>query len=347
MALQTIKCGMFLPERPRKRSGTGEADQTIAASGNKFAMIFQVPKTGTITKVGFFTRVVSNSQTLRVGLESLDANGDPSGVQYGGSAVGTQTSPAQLTYYEVTLATGASSTRGNTIAAVIQFDSTVGSVAINCASGVDIAFPYTDFYSTSWTKAGSAAYLTIGYSDGTYEPIFLLPVNSQTTYTNFNSSSVPDERALRFSLPYPVTVQGFWGDFGYGANFDIVLYEGTTALLTYSVVNVNKQAGSQYGTYLFNSSVNLSKDTVYRLAIKPTTTTNVSVLEITVNTAAMLDMLSGGQAFHFSSRADAGAWSDTTTRRPIMGLILSAADDGVGGGGGMIVNPGMSGGLNG
>jgi len=61
----------------------------------------------------------------------------------------------------------------------------------------------------------------------------------------------------------------------------------------------------------------------------------------------MLDMLSGGQAFHFSSRADAGAWSDTTTRRPIMGLILSAADDGVGGGGGMIVNPGMSGGLNG
>lgn len=337
MALQLIKPGLYLPEMPRKRSGTSEADFTIDAAGEKSAFVFEVPKTGTIDRVGFFTRIVSNSQTIRVGLETLDANGDPSGTQYGGSAVGTQTSPAQLVFYEVTLATGASATKGDIVAAVFQFDGTVGNVAINAANGVDNSFPYIDNYTTVWAKTANVPYLSIRYNDGSYEPINTFPVNSQIAYSAFSSTSTPDERALRFLLPFPARIVGFWGDFSYGADFDVVLYEGTTALSTYSIVNI-KKAGTGYGQYKFGSAILLSKDTVYRLAVKPTTTTNVGVLEMTVSIAAMMDMLSGGQAFYYSQRTDAGTWSDTTTRRPFMGLIIDQIDDGVGGSGGPVGN---------
>src|SRR5688572_25458479 len=78
----------------------------IDASGEKSSFVIQVPKTGSITHVGFRVASVSSSQTLRAGIETL-SGGAPSGSQYGGSAVGTQASPAADTFYEVALATPA------------------------------------------------------------------------------------------------------------------------------------------------------------------------------------------------------------------------------------------------
>jgi hypothetical protein len=42
----------------------------------------------------------------------------------------------------------------------------------------------------------------------------------------------------------------------------------------------------------------------------------------------------GGDTVSFASRTDAGAWTETDTRRMFAGVRISAIDDGSGGGGG-------------
>jgi hypothetical protein len=52
----------------------------------------------------------------------------------------------------------------------------------------------------------------------------------------------------------------------------------------------------------------------------------------------------GGTEWYLSSRVNGGAWTDTTTRRPMLWPYISAIDDGAGGGGGGTVYvPQMSG----
>ena len=46
--------------------------------------------------------------------------------------------------------------------------------------------------------------------------------------------------------------------------------------------------------------------------------------------------MDGGPNFHYTSRTDAGAWTDVTTQRPWMGLELLQIDASSGGNGGEV-----------
>jgi len=48
--------------------------------------------------------------------------------------------------------------------------------------------------------------------------------------------------------------------------------------------------------------------------------------------AAAMDGFPGGQNVHRTERTDLGAWTDTTTKRPWMGVLLTGFNDGAGGG---------------
>lgn len=302
----------------------------IDATGEKFASILKVPKTGTIDRLGFSTRFVTTPQTLRVGLETL-SSGDPSGSQYGGSAVGTQASPASFTYYEVTLATPATAVAGDDVAIVVQFNATVGNLEI--ASGEKWGnqnFPYTDHYTGSWSKQGDHPVGHVRYSDGTYPNIGFIPA-ADMPYIGFNSGTTPDERALKFKLPVPARIRGIWARLGTGTgNFDIVLYdENGTTLATKSVVAANAfSTGNDPHRIIFNAPVSLRANKFYRISLKPTTTNNVELGAFTVNSASYLDSFNGGQNFHLSTRTDAGAWTDTTTNRPGIELLFDQLHDG-------------------
>lgn len=333
MALQTIKGGFYIPDYGKGWTSEVEAwtGFTIDASGEKIAMVFKVPKTGTIAKIGFATRGVSNSQTLRVGIETVNASGDPSGTQYGGSAVGTQAAPAANTYYTVTLGTGATATRGDTVAVVIQFDGTVGNANVayfNTNTNPNLAFPYYDNFTAAWAHNAITGGLImhLEYDDASVEAIpHAYPVSVDTIAVTFNNGSSPDERALKFTLPNPTRVSGFWAFLDLDAAVDLVLYDsdGTTVLETQSLVAAERAgtAGS-FITALFDATETLTASAVYYLAVKPTSVTNVTLKEFTVSTALIMDAFSIGQNAYLSTRADAGAWTDTTTRRPLVGLIL-------------------------
>jgi hypothetical protein len=351
VALQSVKFGVALPEPPSVFSGSFSA-LTMDASGEKVAFVFEIPKTGTISKVLIRTATVTSSETLNVGLQTIDdTTGFPTGSAYGGMTAGTQAAPAASTAYAVTLGGTASATAGDRVAAVIAFDSAVGNlqIAYQNASTVAQSFPYSLLFTSSWSKMGGGyPCLAIEYNDGTYENIYAVPYSLRNS-VSFNSGSTPDERALRFEVPWECRVSGCWSIMGGSGNFDYVLYEGTTAKVTVSVdASVQDAGGAAQQIYRcrFPTPYTLAANTEYFMAVKPTSGTNTTLLDFEVLSAAVMDSFHGGQDFHFASRTDAGAWTPTTTKRPLIGLYLDQFHDGAGGGGGGLILPrSMNGGL--
>ena len=359
MALQTITGGVVYPGlRPLTQFMTGAAGEfsiLLDATGEKAGYIFRAPRTGTIDRLGFRTKVVTTAQTLRVGLEGVDATtGFPNGTQYGGSVVGTQAAPATDTFYEVTLGTGAAVTLGDYVAIVIQFDATVGNLNLcgydYMGGAGNLHVPYGTHFTAAWAKLNPIPAASVRYNDATYAGIGLLPFRVPLN-TTFNSGSTPDEIGNIFTLPGPMRCVGvnFWADLDQPT--DIVLYagDGSTVLTSLSFdpdIRLGIVTGEFFGYW---PSVLLAKDTSYRLIYKPTTTTpSILVRSVSVVAAGMLDMCPGGTVWHKTSRTNAGAWTqDTLTRMLGLNLIIDQMDDGVGGAGGLLVHPGMGGGMRG
>lgn len=313
--------------------GTSLSTKTLDASTDKLAFVFQVPKSGNITKIGFRTGTVTVADTLKITLQTVDSNGDPTGTLYGGSALVTQAAPASNTWYEVTLGTPAAAIQGDVVAVVIEFNSYVaGNLSISIhADGPK--FPYINQNdAATWTHQAGGIMMVIGYDDGSYPITNTLPITALTSQA-YNSGSTPDERALKFSFPVAVRVCGasiFVAPTA-GSAFDVVLYDtdGTTVLASVSMDgDVRGGTAINRMAIYFTSPVILTAGASYRLSIKPTNANNITVLEYTVNAAAYLEAIPGGTSCILSTRTDAGAWTDTTTIRPKQGLIIDQVDNG-------------------
>ena len=349
MALQSIKQGVSLPHYwPIKAYVDFDSTYLIDASGEMVGYVFRIDRSATITKVGFRVGAVTTAQTLRISLQTVDGSGKPSGTLYGGSTAGTQASPVANTYYVVTLGISATATVGDYIAIVVEFDGTVGnlslaSVTVAGTGNYEIELPYMLLKTAgTWAKS-EIQYGTfcLGFSDGSYfSPFPSFPwANNGTALvlvtTTYNSGSTPDERALCFRVPFSCRVMGYWAQADFDGNPSIVLYEGTTQLVADIITSVNRSYSDQGIIWgYFSSPQILTINTKYYLTIKPTAT-NVVSYDILVSEAAIMDALPGGQLFYLATRTDAGAWRETTTRRPYMGLLIDQFDDGVGGGGGV------------
>ena len=113
-----------------------------------------------------------------------------------------------------------------------------------------------------------------------------------------------------------------------------MLYDsnGTTALATKSISGGAMLTATANRAHIwFDTPQAILKDTYYRLVVKPTTANSVTVYDNTLHSAAALDSLPGGQNAHLTTRVDAGSWTDTTTRKPIMGVLCDQFDDQTGG----------------
>ena len=337
MALQTIPGGgIFIPDYAGWRGLPGFNSQLIDASGERAAAIFKVPKSGTISKVGFRTGTVTTPQTLRVRLETV-TSGDPSGTLYGSSTAGTQAAPASNTFYTVALGTGATATLGDLVAAVVDFDSTVGNLNIS-ALGFGCIFPYTDLFTAAWVRSNWTPVISLEYDDGSYAYTGMMPVSTLTQYT-YASGSTPDERALQFSLPFPCRAVGCWINVDSDNPLDVVLYEGTTSLTSISLDTNTRGLNTDAPYYLpFSTAQSLTANTTYYLSIKPTSVSNITLQYFSVSAAAVMNSFIGGTSFIEATRTDAGAWTPSTTTRPFLGVVIDQFDDGAGAGGGPVGN---------
>jgi len=171
----------------------------------------------------------------------------------------------------------------------------------------------------SYSAISSVSNIIFTASDGTLGSLaYGFNCNSVTTIPFNVDTLVNDEIATGVKYGCGVKLSGVqvFINIAAGANFDIILYNGTTALSTVSVdANNYRGTGNPYLVIaLFSSLQELAADTLYRIAVKPTTTNNVTLNAYDVTQAGELDFMLG-EDFHYWSRLDGGAWDNENTLR--------------------------------
>lgn len=239
-------------------------------------------------------------------------------------------------------------TNGSKLCLVAEPENYGGSDSISIR-GANVRVTYTSMA----TAYGGASWATVGttfamlhlleFTDGTFGSIGIgAPLNAVGTSATLNTGTTPDEIALKVQPSVSMSVFGICSDNIYSTatgDFDWVLYDGTTPMVTVSN-DVNQtfltSSTSTMCSY-FPTPQTLSSGGTYYAAIKPTTANNVQIRYNGVADAAYWAAYGGGAGTGYSTRTDAGSWSDTTTRRPTIWLLVGGVVDGSGVTGGAFV----------
>jgi hypothetical protein len=343
MALASVGL-LNYPAATRFLAGTGVSNNTsyqINGTGQRLAWILAIPRTGTITRVGWRVHTCATAQLSRLGLYTVTSGIFPTTTGYGGSVYGTYT-PAATTYFEVTLGTSATATLGDVAAIVTEFDSTAGDMYGSSASGGGEApsgAGWAKYNGTTWSRTvgGGFAFAHLYYSDGVVVDAETCPfTGTQTEDSGFNLNSTPDEYAIKLTMPFACRIVGIWSNYrtpNAAADYEIRIYSGTTALTTTAIDA--EYAGGTTGVrrLLFASPVTVAAGATIRAAIRPTTSTTAIFRYHTLSAAGYGTGVGLQSGDCLSTRTDLGSWSDTTTQIPHMGVVIDQLDDGVGGGG--------------
>jgi hypothetical protein len=378
MALVAIHGGLLIPRSPIGFTTSPSfltSALAVDAADEGVAFVVAAPKTGMIAKVGWATRTVTTGATIDVRLETLDTSGAaparPSGTLWGTNTAGSQVVAAadDNVWFLTSLTAAATVTKGDRLAVVIKNPTaSFGNMQISgFQDDADSAFPYCLLNTgvspaTSWAGVTGAPIMAFEYSDGTYAPIpGVYPIRGTITSQTLSTGTTPDVYGMRFRLPFPARSPAAWawidadGDLAvklvstayHQANNTGVL--GTATL--HRNVRVNSNPGIQWAD--FDAAVTLAANTDYRLVVEPTSATSLTAYDFDVNTLDLLDAHSGGRDFHLTTAKDPTADGDWTNynagtfRKPFLGIMLDAFDDGTGGGGGGTVYVPNAGGYTG
>lgn len=364
MALQSINGGLWLPSPfigsvPILNANTF----LISASGQMAALIFQAPRTGNLDRFDFQCAVANSPDNgLRASFQSVSTTtGLPSGTLLGA------TNNAFVTYSHVVAAGWKSTnfgevaavTRGQLVAAVVDIPSFTASDSVTVFRTAGLARQEGFPYGISGASTKEVSYLpniAVHYTDGyvSLGPQTNLGADTTAVISYNQGSATADEWGMAFTVPFPCKLNLIHVNMiaAAGADFNVVVYaaDGTTVLAT-SPQDGDVTAGTsetQYTCFLQNE-LTLAANTLYRVTIQPSTANNVQLRYWTFQSLALMNTLEGGSNLYMTSQLNTGgSWTDYnsgTFRRPAMALQLSALDDGAGGGGGLLVNPGMRGGM--
>jgi hypothetical protein len=323
----------------------------IDAAGEKAANIFMAAVAKSIRKVHFRTGSVVTGDTVDVRVETVDnaANGDPTGTLWATTTNGAVVVAGSddNVWKEATLTSDATLAVGDVFALVVANGGGGGNMQIVQYSDHAMAFPYSDHFTSAWAKDDNPLLVVPEYSDGSFEPILGYVDTGAINSRTFKSDDATNRRGNIFQLAHPSRARGAWAWVDGDAAFTIKLYDaaGTGELATTPATNAFQRSAATPGLYFlpFTSSVNLSANTNYRIAVVPSAASNIVVYDFDVPVAGMLDMFPGGQSCH-RSVFTSSAWVETTTARSYLGVFLDAFDDAVGAGGGGILLPNKRGG---
>lgn len=342
--------GIMVPDPPWFTSaapGVGTTFGTLDASTERRAYLFEVPKTGTLDKAEFRLGAVTfnGASVFRVSFQNVDlTTGFPDATQdqyrdMTALSANAWNAPGLMTSDGTDGGAKRSVTKGDLLAVVFEYQTFTAADSVVLSyldtSSVFGNFPYGALFTGTWAANTGTPLLALKYNDGSYHvPIGSIPVASLNSVTTFNTGSTPDERGLLFQFPFPVEVEGAWVRTDLDGDAELILYDNAdVAQRTVTLdKDVDATAAGAYRRHIFSSALSLSANTNYRLVMKPTSATNLSVYDWL--SGVSLANYIGGSTWKYTERTDAGVWTDTADKRPWMGLILSGFDDAAGGGGG-------------
>lgn len=330
----------------------GYSGLLMNASGDRVAFVVECPKDGTLDKFEFMTGSVTNNPDngIRLSFQDLDAaTGFADGTQdqyrdiTGALSADTWQVPGLMTSDGTDTGTKRTVASGEMLACVVDFVSFVAGDSFNVNAFIsatnNVAGGHYVLNGTTGTYTKGTSLLpliALKYNDGTYAK-FHLPIGPWSALTNtvYNSGSTPDEYAMRFQMPIQCQAIGMWIRADIDNDVEAVLYDsGSTAQRTVALDKDNQSvAAGQVRLYYFDA-ITIAANTTYRIALKPTTVSNVTLMRCTIPSNAYLEALPTGAQWYESSRTDAGAWTDTDTNIPMMGLIINGYEATAGGSGG-------------
>ena len=303
---------------------------TLSDSDNAVAWMFCIPRDGTVTDVGFYISAKGGTPpAYNAGLVTLDSSGRPTTTAYGGSAV-TEFTPTTTGWLWVTLSTAATANAGDFAAVHIYPTASTptgtNNIAITRIQVADIGGTPM-YYASSWSTVTYASAYAIRYDDNS---IHGLALASNTVHVQVRSDTTPDEVGCLFQVPAAMTVYGAkfsaaGSSWGSAAAADIVLYNAADTVLATAAISDKDFVDDNETINVFFDSVSLSANTNYRLIIKPTVSTNGNVYtpKWTFESAAALAVIPEGTRWQYTSRTDAGAWSNDSSSIMPLGLWVS------------------------
>jgi hypothetical protein len=312
-------------------------NKAITTSAIIQAGIFQAPKTGSIRKLEWLcSSFGSSGGALDIRLETVGSTtGDPTGTLWGTNTNGSAT-VSGTGWISTTLTADASVTKGDIIALVIKSAGAAQSLSVGylAAAQVGAQFPYGDRFVSSWLSHGDRPCMALQYSDGSYAFVpDTYPITAVNNAT-FNSGSTPDEKGVKFALGIPAQILGARVYVDGDGDFSLILYDtdGSTALATKSMdKDYREHTSVTAGTYdlLFDSPQTLAYNGTYRMTIRADSATNLSLVDFDFPTTDVLSQFDQyGTAIAATQRTDAGAWTDTTTKRAAIWPMIGGLDDG-------------------
>lgn len=309
---------------------------------DKAAIIFRVPKSGTLKRVGMRIATISPSFTLRYSLQDVDlATGLPDGTV---DQFRTEVNPASgiktpwLTSDGTDTGTMRAVTAGDYLAFVLDFTAfTSGSVnAESASSTMNFGIPYLGEFETAWAKETGTVrpaffleYVEHGIVPGSeYHP----PFSAASVASTINTGTTPDEVGQKIVWPdFEAICEGCWVrlDLGTG-DCDMVLYDAANVALR--TVSIDATVDNTTGRTLQRipwPPLRLVPGATYRLVYKPTTANNIVVDHGVMATAEQVRRAFWGEGtpagWARTRRTDAGAWTDVDTEMMIGTALLLTA----------------------
>ena len=345
MSLVDVKGANFIPGFVTRLATFPSLQRAyLDADGELCGCVFEIQRTGNISKIGIRTWNVIQPDTLKISLQTVDSTtGRPTGTLIHADAYGTQTVSAFNVCYWVSLINPVAVSKNDILAIVVEFDNFAsGYVQMFYAfSGIiNSSFPYCfTFLGGSWSLYDYVPNFGLKYDDNIIEYNNILLPAVASAHIGWNTNINPDRRGLRFSVPYNCRISGVIIPLDLDADADIEIYDndGTTLLETISL-NKNLRGSIKSRPLHRNliTPIELTKDTFYRVVVHPTTDANMGIetLNLTDDGASeAMNALDGGVNFHYTtchgSPSAEGDWTQTPTNRPLIGFMIDQLDDGV------------------
>lgn len=377
MALQSVKGFIsFPPETAMGWSAYNPGTTltiTLDAATEKAAYVFVVPTAGgnlTVTDVIFLVSGYASTGNLDVRIETLGADGNPTGTLAGTNTNAT-VSISSDGIKTATLTASASLTAGTAYAVVFAYSSgNYGIAGWNIEAGnrqslIGGHIGYVRSYiGGAWSAVTSHSnfgpQFALKLSGGGYANLPGMNAFSAINRTTFNNTTSVRKRGAAITPRFAGRVCG-WAMWGGGVNSSDFIMElrstGGSLLATYTadkdMGTFYGSAGVNYGAFCrgyFAATYDITAGTTYDLLMVPNSATNMQVHTASIIVTGETNSIQAlpGQADCIQVEIDSGSVRTTdNTKWPLMSLLFSHLDDGAGGGGGssLIVNAGMSGGI--
>ena len=342
---------------PREQTSTSYTTFVLDEFTDYYAVIFRAPSTNAIAKMFYNFSAVSGTPTAEISLQGVTSAGVPDGtIKSSGNAKATWTATATAGWQ--TLTSSYTPTAGELLAYVVKI--TAGtSITVNVrVGGNPINLPCGVTYNNTGavtTRLGTPAVWGIKGSGTTW--VHGNPQSATAANAITNASVI--EEASTFVVPSWCSSMRIVGvESAYrmatSATGEIRIYTGigasdvtVTQSITIAAATDMQAVSATATTRFYFQPVTVNAGSGFRISTRATSANSITHYQVSVVDNEDTEAWGIWNGTNYRSRRTTGNWTDSLKDVPFFAPIIDDITAPSGGSGGLIVHPGMVGGMRG